>query len=160
MISNVNVNVTFTLDHDISIQGNCSFAVNYCLVNHRDVLCEILQSNLSVFLYIAPMVVLVCCICTLIADLFVQTLHLLCLYFDLVSVSTSWVLWCEPNTRNQLIVLFRKCSKTIVIDIFKITTKRKARKKNEPGNSLLLGNACSINCNKNRTTYSQGYLYD
>ena len=54
-----------------------------------------------------------------------QNLHLLCLFFDLVSVSTSRVLWCEPKTiRNQFFVLFRKYNKTIIDDIFKVTTKR------------------------------------
>ena len=79
-----------------------------------------------------------------------------------MSVSTSWVLWCEPKTiKNQFFVLFRKYNEIKVNDIFKITTKRKitTKKKNAVGNSLLLGSVCSINCYKNRTTYSQGYLY-
>ena len=55
-----------------------------------------------------------------------QTLHLLCLFFDLVPVSTSWVSWCEHKTvRNQFFVLFRKYNKTIVNDILRITSKRK-----------------------------------
>ena len=58
-----------------------------------------------------------------------QNLHLLCLFFDLVSVSTSRVLWCEPKTiRNQFFVLFRKYNKTIIDDIFKVTTKREKKK--------------------------------
>ena len=55
---------------------------------------------------------------------FVQTF--LCLLFDLVSVSTSSVLWYDPKAiRNQFSVLFTKYNKTIVNDIFKITKKRK-----------------------------------
>ena len=43
-----------------------------------------------------------------------------------MSVSTSWVLWCEPKTiKNQFFVLFRKYNEIKVNDIFKITTKRK-----------------------------------
>ena len=33
------------------------------------------------------------------------------------------------------------------------------KKINAAGNSSLLGTVCSINCYKNRTAYSQGYLY-
>ena len=99
----------------------------YYLANHRDVHCQILQSNLSVLLYITPNAVLVCYIChTYSRSFFVQNLPFLCLYFDLVSVSTSWVLWCEPKIiRNQFFVLFRKYNKTIVNDTFQITTKTK-----------------------------------
>ena len=66
-----------------------------------------------------------------------QNLHLLCLFFDLVSVSTNRVLWCEPKTiRNQFFVLFRKYNKTIIDDIFKVTTKREREKnKNAAGKS-------------------------
>ena len=47
-----------------------------------------------------------------------------------MSVSTSWVLWCEPKTiKNQFFVLFRKYNEIKVHDIFKITTKRKITKK-------------------------------
>ena len=86
----------------------------------------------------------------------------LCLLFDLMSVSTSSVIWYDPKAiRNQFFVLFRKYNKTIVNDIFKITKKRKIiiKKKNAAGSSLLLGSVCSINCYKNRPTYGQGYLY-
>ena len=78
-----------------------------------------------------------------------QTSHLLCLFFDLVSVSTSWVLRCEPKAIRDQFVLFRKHSKTIANDIFKITTKRKnnnsKKKLNAAGNSLFLGSVCSVN---------------
>ena len=124
----------------------------YYSASHKDVHCEILQINLSVFLYITPMVVLV--------YFFVQTF--LCLLFDLVSVSTSSVLWYDPKAiRNQFFVLFTKYNKTIVNDIFKITKKKKNnnKKKNAAAKSFLLGSACSINCYKNRAIYSQGYLY-
>ena len=119
------------LYHNISIQGYCSFAAIYNLANHRDVHCEILESNLSVLLYATPMAVLFCYIC-----------HLLPLL-----VSTSWVLWWEHKTRNQF-VLFRKYNKTIVNDISWITTERKiiTKKINVAGNSLILGNVCSISC--------------
>ena len=92
-----------------------------------------------------------------------QTLHLLCIFFDLVSVSISWVLWCEHKTvRNQFFVLFRRYNKTIVNDIFRIATKRKiaiTKKIDAAGNSLIIGNVCGSNCYKSRSTYSQGYLY-
>ena len=54
-----------------------------------------------------------------------------------MSVSTSRVLWCEPKTiRNQFFVLFRKYNKTIIDDIFKVTTKREREKnKNAAGKS-------------------------
>ena len=84
------------------------------------------------------MVALVCYICnTDSRSFFVQNLHLLCLFFDLVSVSISRVLWCEPKTiRNQFFVLFRKYNKTIIDDIFKVTTKREREKnKNAAGKS-------------------------
>ena len=42
-----------------------------------------------------------------------------------MSVSTNWVLCCEPKTINQIFVLFRKYNKATVNDIFKITAKRK-----------------------------------
>ena len=89
-----------------------------------------------------------------------QTSHLLCLFFDLVSVSTSWVLRCEPKVIRDQFVLFRKYSKTIVNDIFKITTKRKnnntkkkkkKKKMNAAGNSLFLGSVCSVNYYEGRT---------
>ena len=69
-----------------------------------------------------------------------QNLHLLCLFFDLVSVSTSRVLWCEPKTiRNQFFVLFRKYNKTIIDDIFKVTTKReRERQKQECSRKKLI----------------------
>ena len=94
-----------------------------------------------------------------------------------MSASTIWVLWCEPEAiRSQFFVLFRKYlqdnSKNekskkiiiIIIIIIIIKNKKKIKKikikiKNEAENSLLLGNVFSISYYKNRTTYSQGYLY-
>ena len=53
-------------------------------------------------------------------------MHLLCLFYDFLSVSTSWVLWCKPKTiRNQFFVSFRKYNKTIANDNLKITTNEK-----------------------------------
>ena len=80
-----------------------------------------------------------------------------------MSVSTSRVLWCEPKTiRNLFFVLFIKYNKTIVNDIFKIKiSKKQANKKKECSRKqFIISNACSNNCKKQRTTYSQGYLYD
>ena len=97
-------------------------------------------------------------------------MRLLCLFYDILSVSTSWVLWCEPKTiGNKFFVLFRKCNKTIVNDIFKITTKIKitttATTTTTTKMQLIIlqfivkERLSSINCYKNRTIYSQGYLY-
>ena len=85
-----------------------------------------------------------------------------------MSASTSWVLWCEPKTiRNQFFVLFRKCNKIMVNDIFKITTTTKKNNKKKTTTEkpecsrkqFIIRNVCSNNCKKKRTTYSQGYLY-
>ena len=138
-----------------AIQGYCNFAVIYYLASHRDVHCEILLSNLSVLIYITPVVVLVCYICDTYSRFFCANFSLPLFILWLMSVSTSWVLWCEPKTiRNQFFVLFRKYNKTIVNDILRITSKRKKMK--AARNSLLLGNVCNISCFKNRTTHSQG----
>ena len=93
---------------------------------NRDVHCEILLSNLSVLIYITPVVVLVCYICDTYSRFFCANFSLPLFILWLMSVSTSWVLWCEPKTiRNQFFVLFRKYNKTIVNDILRITSKRK-----------------------------------
>ena len=71
------------------------------------------------------MVPRVCYIChTYSRSFFVQTFYHFSLFFDLLSLPTSWLQCCEPKTmRNQFFVLFKKYDKTTVNHSFK-TTKR------------------------------------
>ena len=74
-----------------------------------------------------------------------ETLHLFFSLFDLMSASTIWVLWCEPEAiRSQFFVLFRKylqdnsknekSKKIIIIIIIIIIKNKKKNKKNKNKN--------------------------